>query len=97
MRAPVVGDDVRELERAVELQPVRAAQHDAVKAGDGEVRDARIVEPHVAVEAGNAEIGASRGQAVHLEGIQRVLGHGVVPIRKSFSRFGVIVCVYAPR
>ena len=58
MRAPVVGDDVRELERRVELQPVRAAAPMPVKPRDGEARDARIVEPHVAVEAGDAEDGA---------------------------------------
>ena len=73
VRAAGVGEDVRQLERRVELVPVRAAAAEAAEgAGEIDGRDAGVAERDVAIEAGNAEIRAGDAVAVHGEVIQRV-------------------------
>ncbi len=72
VRAAVVGHDVRHLERRVELVPVRPRGAKPAERADVDRRDARIVVADVAVEAGNAEVGARCRDAAHREGIQGV-------------------------
>ena len=78
MRSARIRQHVRRLKRRVELIPVRAAAAQPAERADVDAREARIVVPDVAIEAGNAELRSGGGQVVHGEVIQRVEADAVV-------------------
>ena len=72
VRSTVPAHLVRNHPCRIVLEPVGAAVAPSGETGDVELGDAGVVERNVAVEAGDAQILARVGQALHVEIVQRV-------------------------
>ena len=78
VRAAGVREDIRHLERRVELEPVRAARAEPAEVADGDAREPGIVEPGVAVEPRYAKAGARARRPVDVKRIHGVEVDAVV-------------------